>query len=196
MGCTAAIALGIDGSIRLLSQIGYVDRTLARLLLQRCPGIGWPTETDIARDVAQAEESLLGSSARIKRLGLVGPIARQLAEELLVLLCANTVVVNCSLIAVVHNQHRHIVVAAFLIEFVDVFGNNVAIDDRCAQLEAVVACKLLGVHLAHLGYGVLLKLTHIHMTIHLSHLLVDKAGGAHYGSALADAGTEQALGQR
>ena len=94
MGCTAAIALGIDGSIRLLSQIGYVDRTLTCLFLFGCPGIGWPTETDIARDVAQAEESLLGSSAWIQRLGLIGPLARQLAEELLVLLCANTVVVR------------------------------------------------------------------------------------------------------
>ena len=95
-----------------------------------------------------------------------------------------------------HNQHRYIVVAAFLIEVVDVFGNNVAIDDRCAQLEAVVACKLLGVHLAHLGYGVLLELSHIHMTIHLSHLLINRVHGVHHGSALTDAGAEQTFGQR
>ena len=65
MGSTTTIALRIDGGVRLLGEVGGIDRTLARLLLQGGPRVGRPSEAYIARSIAQAEEALLVGSARI-----------------------------------------------------------------------------------------------------------------------------------
>ena len=95
-----------------------------------------------------------------------------------------------------HNQYGDIVVVALQVEVVDVFRNDVAIDDGRAELEVVViARKLLGIHLTQFGNGVLLQLTGKHTTIHLCHGLIDHVRGRQESATLTDAGTEQALGK-
>ena len=142
MSGTTAVALGIDGSVRLLGEVSHIDRTLSRLFLQGSPSVCRPSEIKVATYVAEAVKTLLGSTARVIGFQSVAPSARQLSGLLVIHLFANGVKFRGSLVAVVHDQYRHIVVFALIVEVVDRRGHNVAVDDRGTAHEVhAVACE-------------------------------------------------------
>ena len=196
MGGSTTIALGIDGLLGVLGQISHINRTLTRLGLLRSPFIGWPTEVYVAHHIAKAVQTLHRSIAWINGLGTITPVVGQRVQLLVEHLHTYRVKLHGTLVAIVHNQHWHIVILTLLVERINGLGNHVAVHDGHVALEVHTrACQLLSIHLAHLSDGALLQTVHKHPTHHLSRLLVQHIHGRHPGTTLADASTEQALGQ-
>ena len=86
MGHTPATRVLREAACRRLGQIGGVCSTLASLGLQAYPGIGWPGKTHIAESVAKAVPSLIVGIAGIDLQSLIGKVAKDAANSLLVVL--------------------------------------------------------------------------------------------------------------
>ena len=84
-------------------------------------------------------------------------MVRQRVQLLVEHLHTYRVKLHGTLVAIVHNQHWHIVILTLLVERINGLGNHVAVHDGHVALEVYTRTRqLLGVHLAHLGNGTLL----------------------------------------
>ena len=194
MGSAAAVAFRIYCPFRLLCEVCRINGALARFLLHGSPFIGRPPKGNVAYEVAHAVKTFLVGSARIVSLQAVGPFPWKHAKLAIILLCAHRIIVNGPFVAVVHNQHWHIIIFAFLVEIVDRLWNHITIYDRRAAMEVhAIARELLGIHLAHLLDGFLVQFAHEHQAYHLCLCLVYRTHRRDECSALTDAGTEQTL---
>ena len=96
--------------------------------------------------------SFVVSIARIDFQSLIGPIAKDAVNRLLIVLCCD--IAWCkegTLIAVSHNNNGHIIVFATLIKTVLVVADDIAVNTRPETSKADIAvAKLHSRHLAHL----------------------------------------------
>ena len=157
--------MGIDGALGLLGKVGHIDGTLTRLFLECGPGIGRPTEINVTYEIAESEKTLFVGNRGITGFDCIYPGGGQLGELLIEELGSGRVDHGGSLVAINHDEYRHITIFSLLVETIDIVGHDVAVDDGCTGRE-LIACtrECLGIDLAHLGNGTFAQALLIHGT--------------------------------
>ena len=191
MRSPATVTLGIDGSIRLLREVGRIHRTLTRLLLQRCPGIGGPPEIQVAHHVAHTVIRLLVGIGGIDGQYAVHIVLGQTVHLRLILLSRFNLH-HSTLVAVVHQHHGNISILTKLIEVIYLIRQHLPVDDgRTAHEVHTSTRERLRIHRTQFGNRVFLKLLHEHTAQHLCLLLRYHTHRRHKGAALTDTGAEK-----